>query len=431
MALLPSCCFIVLFVGTFSSDCALEDADSCSLIQSSRPAGLPLKQHVATQPAQSSEIPSALPTDESAWFPSALKELLEPAVEFWDNTVRLGSLPTNKTIVSGLSSGADFAVQFQVAYSASVQGAAIFAGQPYSCAVVRFPLDQLVPKDSEVPNCIGCPPNETLVYDHCKVHPDWVDVKMLGDLAKEKHSKGLIDCPKNLESHRIYLYRGTKDPIYLKGTVKNTEGFFAQFVPQEQLLYEGDVPGGHAYPLLGDTPYPCGGSGPLAKLFLQSCQYDGPGRSLQHIYEGKLADPGQREWSSLRWFDQEPFYGEDNEVTGLDKWALIYVPKACHTETCDLVVSFHGCGFVFPGLYEWLVTGLTFNQWAESNNMVVIYPRLKAHGTSSQFQQGCWNVYGQTGLDYADKGAAQMAAIKKMVDDIPSLKIWDFDITIV
>ncbi|CAE8614897.1 unnamed protein product [Polarella glacialis] len=192
MALLASCCLAVIFVGTFSSDCPLEDADSCSLIQISQPAGLSLKQHVATQPGQSSEIPSVLLTDESASFPSAPEGMLEPALGFWDKTVRLGCLPTDKTIVSGLSSGADFAVQFQVAYSASVQGAAIFTGQPYSCAVMRFPLDQLVPEKSEVPNCIGCPPNETLVYDHCKGHPDWVDVKMLGDLAKEKYSKGRI-----------------------------------------------------------------------------------------------------------------------------------------------------------------------------------------------------------------------------------------------
>ncbi|CAE8698844.1 unnamed protein product, partial [Polarella glacialis] len=79
---------------------------------------------------------------------------------------------TQTGAVPATVSGADFAVQFQVAYSASVQGAAIFAGQPYSCTVMRFPLDQLVPENSEVPNCIGCSPNETLVYDHCKGHPD-------------------------------------------------------------------------------------------------------------------------------------------------------------------------------------------------------------------------------------------------------------------
>ncbi len=37
----------------------------------------------------------------------------------------------NETTVSGLSSGAYFAVQMHVAFSNSIKGAAIFAGGPY------------------------------------------------------------------------------------------------------------------------------------------------------------------------------------------------------------------------------------------------------------------------------------------------------------
>jgi len=39
----------------------------------------------------------------------------------------------NSVSVTGFSSGAYFAVQFQVAHSASIMGAAIFAGGPYYC----------------------------------------------------------------------------------------------------------------------------------------------------------------------------------------------------------------------------------------------------------------------------------------------------------
>ena len=35
--------------------------------------------------------------------------------------------------VSGFSSGADFAIQFHIAFSQRVVGAAAFAGQPYHC----------------------------------------------------------------------------------------------------------------------------------------------------------------------------------------------------------------------------------------------------------------------------------------------------------
>eukprot|EP01048_Picozoa_sp_COSAG05_P033518 COSAG05_NODE_13486_length_428_cov_0.808511_1_plen_127_part_10 len=47
--------------------------------------------------------------------------------------------------VSGISSGADFAVQFHVAFSALVRGAGIFAGKPYHCSVTRFANDATIP----------------------------------------------------------------------------------------------------------------------------------------------------------------------------------------------------------------------------------------------------------------------------------------------
>ena len=46
--------------------------------------------------------------------------------------------------ISGLSSGADFVVQFQVAFSEVVKGLGVFAGQPYHCAVQMFEGDKLV-----------------------------------------------------------------------------------------------------------------------------------------------------------------------------------------------------------------------------------------------------------------------------------------------
>ena len=47
--------------------------------------------------------------------------------------------------ISGLSSGADFVVQFQVAFSSLISGVGVFAGQPYHCAVTFFEGDELVP----------------------------------------------------------------------------------------------------------------------------------------------------------------------------------------------------------------------------------------------------------------------------------------------
>ena len=44
---------------------------------------------------------------------------------------------------SGISSGADFSVQFATAFSSHIAGVGVFAGQPFHCAATRFPLDQV------------------------------------------------------------------------------------------------------------------------------------------------------------------------------------------------------------------------------------------------------------------------------------------------
>ena len=42
----------------------------------------------------------------------------------------------------------DFVVQFQVAFSATVKGVGVFAGQPYHCAVTMFKGDPCVQRPS-------------------------------------------------------------------------------------------------------------------------------------------------------------------------------------------------------------------------------------------------------------------------------------------
>ena len=47
--------------------------------------------------------------------------------------------------LSGLSNGADMAIQFHVAHSQLVGGVCAFSGQPYRCAVTRFAGEPRVP----------------------------------------------------------------------------------------------------------------------------------------------------------------------------------------------------------------------------------------------------------------------------------------------
>ena len=57
-------------------------------------------------------------------------------------------------VAVGFGASADFAHQFHVAFSSIVDGACVFAGQPFNCAVSHFNQDTTVPRgnNTRVPN---------------------------------------------------------------------------------------------------------------------------------------------------------------------------------------------------------------------------------------------------------------------------------------
>jgi len=320
--------------------------------------------------------------------------------------------------ISGLSSGADFAAQFQVAFSRTIMGCGIFAGQPFHCAVQRFLGEPSVPPSADVPFCDGCPANRTVVYDHCKVTPDYVNVSVLAAAARRYSRQGHIDDVAHLRRARIYTFCGTRDTGHF-GATEKARDFFLQFVNASQVATSFDVDAGHCWPQSKGIA-PCGG--PLPD---QNCGYDGPAALLTHLY-GTLAPPAASiVHSSLLTFDQTPFDGEER-LGRLNDRGLVYVPEACVTQRCRLHVSMHGCGIPFA-LTRMLAASLSFNKIAERNKLVVLWPQkalelLKPHATWNE-RQGCWDAYGQTGRDYDLRDATQMRAVRRMIEAISGLNM--------
>ena len=73
----------------------------------------------------------------------------------------------------------------------------------------------------------------------------------------------------------------------------------------------------------------------------------------------------------------------------------------------------HGCSV--NNYYDEAVHELSFNRWAETNRMVVLYPRMAEHGTTTQEKIGCWDAYAQTSPKYDTKEGIQMIAIREMI----------------
>jgi hypothetical protein len=56
-----------------------------------------------------------------------------------------------------------------------------------------------------------------------------------------------------------------------------------------------------------------------------------------------------------------------------------------------------------------------YNRWADTNNMVVLYPQTSLAATNS-----CWDWWGYDNANYAKKSGPQMVAIKAMLDQLSS-----------
>ena len=297
------------------------------------------------------------------------------------------------TTVSGLSSGAFMAVQMQVAYSASIQGAGVVAGGPYYCAAGNMLYAGI---------CMGqvmfMPPNPLLMVK----------------AAKGFAAAGQIDALSNLKKRRVYVFSGTQDSVVRQPAVDATVSFFRQVgVDGERLLYVNKVPAGHAVITPGFGNSCAANEAP----YISHCDVDGQGYDqaaalLTHLY-GPLQPKAAAADGQLLRFDQRKYAAP---VTGMAEEAFLYVPKSCAAgETCRVHVALHGCAQSAESVGNDFVAHTGYNEWAETNHLLVLYPQVNK--SAAPFNpQGCWDWFGATGPGYATKAGLQPMAIKSMID---------------
>jgi hypothetical protein len=142
-------------------------------------------------------------------------------------TVQLGAQIT----VGGLSAGAFFAVQYHVAYSSKISGAAILAGGPYYCAqgqqttgsFVPFPLF-LFPRRWSHPCCYAA---LTTCMTPVLGGPS---PQELADLTNLFASTGSIDSTSHLANAKVYIYSGLLDSVVSHSVVQALQQYYQIFV---------------------------------------------------------------------------------------------------------------------------------------------------------------------------------------------------------
>ena len=303
--------------------------------------------------------------------------------------------------VSGLSSGGFMAAQLGVAYSNTFRtGFGVFAGGPYDCARNQ--------------NYTACMYNATPA--------------IATPVANMKSWSGnQIDATANLASRRIYLWVGSSDTTVgpnVEGQLKSQLGNFDTAGNVSYVVSSGAA---HTFPtdFSGAGDNSCSSA---ASPYISNCSYDGAGAALQWMYGTLGARNNGTLGGSVVAFDQTAFVSAGN---GMDSTGYLYVPRACApggATVCKVHVALHGCQQSVSKIQQTFINNTGYNKWADTNNIIIVYPQAIPDNTSHQTWtsgslpngNGCWDWIGWYGSNADQHGGVQMAAIVAMVNRITS-----------
>ncbi|HEX5393101.1 MAG TPA: hypothetical protein VFW68_07465 [Rhodocyclaceae bacterium] len=350
------------------------------------------------------------------------------------------NIDASQTTVSGISSGAFMAVQFGVAHSASVRGVAATAGGPYFCAGKDSWAGAGVSK--AISRCMqGDPSYSTIPITEA-------DLAQMQNAARAWSKHGNIDPVENLAHQRIWLFHGYNDGIVKRPVNDALYRWYRPFVPAAQLFYKDHLPAAHAQiSAICGTSKVCKPCAVTGGDFINTCHdgdasaplYDGAGAALQFFY-GPLTPPTAALSSKPQRFNQRPYIQRDGEPVlplrvSMANEGYLYVPSACASgRSCRLHVAFHGCMQQSERIGSDFVDKAGFNEWADANRIVVLYPQTVAAVSppvTPLNPMGCWDWWGYNDFafnapgHYATQDGAQIAAVWRMVQRLAGGQVRD------
>ena len=291
----------------------------------------------------------------------------------------------SRVTVSGVSAGGFMAVQSHLAFADRIGGAGVIAAGPYHCAEgdVKVALSR-------------CMTGEGLA------------VEPLLEFAESKAGAAEIASLAELETARVWIFHSPADTVVAPSAGRALAEFYRRFVPGAQVVLIDDLEAAHGWPTLdaGGACLEPGGD------YINDCNFDAAGAILEHLYGGLNPRAPEANRDHLVEADFSAYFGSDSHVA---KSGYLYVPDACRSDTrdCGLHIAFHGCVQGAEFFEDRFVTQAGFNEWAESNGLIVVYPQLE----KSLFNpKGCWDWWGYTDGDYDLRSGKQVAGVAALID---------------
>ncbi len=286
------------------------------------------------------------------------------------------------------------AQQFHTAFSSKVEGAGLIAGGPFWCAQGRV-LDAL---NRCMKTALGNPdPNVSLTE------------------AKKLFANQLIDNPSLIARSRVFILSGTKDEVILSDVAESLVETYKLW-GAKNIRFENKIAVGHAFPTL-DYGNPC--STPADPPFISNCNRDIAGEMLTYLL-GNLEPRKPQNPARLFTFNQLLNVSTaEADILSLGPKGYAYIPEGCEvpeTSGCRIHIVFHGCKQGLEDIQTSFVIKTGYNEWAEANNLVIVYPQVIKNPFTNP--NACWDWWGYSGADYHTKKGTQMRHVMKLVESL-------------
>ncbi|MDR2625866.1 MAG: hypothetical protein LBC37_05995 [Zoogloeaceae bacterium] len=344
------------------------------------------------------------------------------------------NLDLRETTTSGISSGAFMAVQLAVAHSAHIKGVASTAGGPYFCAGEASWKGAAVEK--AIARCMQGDP----AFGVAPITQEDMDV--MHNASESWAGRGLIDPLDNLARQKVWIFHGYNDGIVKAPVSEALQTYYRAFLQNDgQLFYKHELPAAHAQistSCAADAGQ-CNACAETGGNFINTCKvgktaYDAAASALQFFYGPLQRTASKNLKGELLSFNQAYYtmLEEEDEIEpiriSMADTGYLYVPPACKKgEACRLHIAFHGCQQGAENIGMAFVKGAGFNEWAEKNNIVILYPQaastslvLAGTGLLPMNPNGCWDWWGYNDSGdkkaghYATQQGAQIAAVWRM-----------------
>ncbi|MFJ6567477.1 PHB depolymerase family esterase [Streptomyces sp. NPDC091292] len=291
---------------------------------------------------------------------------------------------------AGISSGGYMATQLHVAYSGTFSGSGVFASGPYNCA------------QRDLGKALNA----------CMETFQDLQLDRLEQTTRDWSAQGLIDPVAQLSGDRVYAFSGANDTTVKRPVADALSTYFGRF--GSAVRYDRTSAAGHAWV----SPLGPNSCTLTQSPWLNNCGVDAPGDLLGHLL-GSVTAPSVTPGGSLIQFDQNPYTpGGSAKAISMDDKGFVYTPPNCaNGAACELVVALHGCkqGYSYQGFGTQFVDKAHLNEYADTNNLIVLYPQAVATATLDN-PNGCWNWWGYLGdADHARHGGKQIETIMAMV----------------